>query len=174
MAGYAPAMKQLSENVTGQGAAAGLLNSGSTTKALQSSGAALNNQFANNYLQQLAGQAGLGLGAGQLEVGAGQHSTSQGTGSNSNNSGLFGQMSGGGTGIGGILSLASMFSDRRLKTEINRLDTLSDGLGIYSFRYLSDTTKRFIGVMADEVARLRPWALGPVIQGYSTVNYGAL
>lgn len=175
MAGYAPAMKQLSENLTGQGAASGLLNSGTTTKALQSSGAALNNQFANNYLQQLAGLSGLGLGAGQLELGAGQHSTSQGTSSGSNNTGLFGQMAGGGTGAGNLLSLgASIFSDRRLKTEIEHIGTEPDGLHVYSFRYLTQATKRFVGVMADEVARLRPWALGPIVEGYRTVNYGAL
>ena len=28
--------------------------------------------------------------------------------------------------------------------------------------------------LADEVAALRPWALGPVVGGYATVNYGAL
>lgn len=175
MAGYAPAMKQLSENVTGQGAASGLLNSGSTTKALQSQGAALNGQYANNYLQQLAGLSGLGLGAGNLETQAGQKSTSSGSGSGSNNSGLFGQMSGGGTGVGGLLSLgASIFSDRRLKTDIEKIRDEPDGLGVYSFRYISDQTKKFVGVMADEVARLRPWALGPVVDGYATVNYGAL
>ena len=34
-AGYAPAMKQLSRSVTGQGAAAGLLNSGADATAFQ-------------------------------------------------------------------------------------------------------------------------------------------
>jgi len=28
--------------------------------------------------------------------------------------------------------------------------------------------------MADEVERLRPWALGPDIAGFKTVNYAAL
>ena len=30
------------------------------------------------------------------------------------------------------------------------------------------------GVMADEVAALRPWALGPEVAGFATVNYAAL
>jgi hypothetical protein len=33
---------------------------------------------------------------------------------------------------------------------------------------------RMTGVMADEVAKLRPWALGPKIGAYRTVNYQAL
>lgn len=102
-AGYAPAMKQLSQNITGQGAAAGLLDSGSTTKALQSSGAALNNQFYNNYLQQLGGLSSQGTQAGSLIAGTGQQSSSSGSGSN--NTGLFGQNSGGGSNLGDIASL---------------------------------------------------------------------
>jgi len=72
MAGFAPAMRQLSQGITGQGAASGLLRSGSTANALMSKGAELNNQFANNYLQQLQGLSGLGLQAGGLVTNAGQ------------------------------------------------------------------------------------------------------
>jgi hypothetical protein len=36
------------------------------------------------------------------------------------------------------------------------------------------SAKRVLGVMADEVAKLRPWALGPKRAGFATVNYGAL
>jgi hypothetical protein len=79
-AGFAPAMRQLSQNITGQGAASGILNSGSTAKALQSRGAEVNNQFYNNYLQQLAGLSGLGLQAGGLVANAGQQSKSNGGG----------------------------------------------------------------------------------------------
>lgn len=64
-------------------------------------------------------------------------------------------------------------SDRRAKTEIRKIGEMSDGLGIYSYRYKWEN-KPQIGVMADEVAELRPWALGPIQDGYSTVNYGAL
>ena len=52
---------------------------------------------------------------------------------------------------------------------------LEDGLGVYRWNYIwDDPSVRFEGVMADEVEALRPWALGPVINGYATVNYGAL
>lgn len=161
-AGYAPAMRQLAQGVTGQGAAAGILNSGTTAKALQSRGADLNQGFYNNYLQQLNGLSGLGLQAGGLVANTGQKSTSTG-GSPS----TFGSIA---STVGGI---ASIFSDRRLKTAIRKVGEFSDGLGIYTFRYHGQKN-RMRGVMADEVARLRPWALGRTIAGYRTVNYGAL
>lgn len=161
-AGYAPAMRQLSRNVTGQGAAAGILNSGSTAKALQSRGAELNQGFYNNYLQQLTGLSGLGLQAGGLVANTGQTSSSSG-GSPS----TLGSIA---SGIGGI---ASIFSDRRLKTKIRKVGAFADGLGIYTFRYHGQK-QRIRGVMADDVARLRPWALGPRVAGFMTVNYGAL
>lgn len=78
-----------------------------------------------------------------------------------------------GQGIGTALNLASIFSDRRLKTDIRKLGEEPDGLGRYAWRYVWGGPERE-GVMADEVARLRPWALGPVIGGYATVNYGEL
>ena len=82
-------------------------------------------------------------------------------------------------GAGGPLS--SLFkttagagaSDRRLKRDIIKLHEEPDGLGVYGFKYnWSDDTQ--LGVMADEVAEIRPWALGPEVAGFQTVNYGAL
>ena len=160
MAGYAPAMRQLSQGITGQGAASGILNSGSTAKALQTRGTELNQSFFNNYLQQLAGLSGLGLQAGNLVANVGQKNTS------GSPSGLRSIAS----TVGGI---ASIFSDRRLKHSIRKVGEFADGLGIYFFSYLG-SKQRLKGVMADEVAELRPWALGPRIAGYATVNYGAL
>ena len=161
MAGYAPAMRQLAQGVTGQGAAAGILNSGSTAKALQTRGTELNQSFFNNYLQQLAGLSGLGLQAGGLVAGVGDKNTGRKA------SGL-GNIA---STVGGIASIFS--SDRRLKHNIRKVGEFADGLGIYFFSYLG-SKQRFKGVMADEVAELRPWALGPRIAGYATVNYGAL
>jgi len=164
MAGYAPAMRQLSQGVVGQGAASGLLRSGTTDKALQSRGAELNNQFFNNYLQQLQGVAGNGLQAGGLIANTGQKSTSNSTGGSPSTVGTIASTVGG---------LASIFSDRRLKTAIRKVGEFADGLGIYTFRYTGHR-QRIRGVMADEVARLRPWALGRTVAGFQTVNYGAL
>ncbi len=71
---------------------------------------------------------------------------------------------------------ASAFSDRRLKRSIQFIERLANGLGVYRYSYVWDlpgTAKR-IGVMADEVARIVPRALGPRILGFATVNYAVL
>lgn len=82
----------------------------------------------------------------------------------------------GGSGVlGAIGSIGSAIalSDRRVKTDIRKIGEFADGLGHYVWRYIWGGPEQD-GVMADEVARLRPWALGPEIAGYATVDYGAL
>jgi hypothetical protein len=66
---------------------------------------------------------------------------------------------------------AVAFSDRRLKSNIAKVGELEDGLGVYDYDIAG---KRERGVMADEVAQLRPWALGPTVAGFATVDYGKL
>jgi hypothetical protein len=75
----------------------------------------------------------------------------------------------------GIGSIAAPFipSDRRLKRNIEKIGEFEDGLGQYEWQYVWGG-QRQRGVMADEVAELRPWALGPVVGGYATVNMEAL
>jgi len=84
---------------------------------------------------------------------------------------------------GGAAAGAFAASDPALKRNIKRVGQRPDGLGIYAFDYIDAPNEqiavfmpqgRQVGVMADEVAALRPDALGPVIDGYQTVNYGAL
>ena len=79
--------------------------------------------------------------------------------------------------LGGLASLGgaaiTKFSDRRLKTGIRKIGELASGLGVYAYTYIW-SPKPEVGVMADEVAKLRPEALGPMVLGYQTVNYGAL
>jgi hypothetical protein len=67
-------------------------------------------------------------------------------------------------------------SDRRAKRGIERVGTLDSGLGLYRYRYLWDADARRprLGVMADEVARIAPHALGPIEDGFATVDYGKL
>lgn len=164
MAGYQPAMTAMTRGVTGQGAAAGILNSGTTARALQTRGTELNQGFFNNYLQQLTGLSNQGLTAGGLVANAGQRSTQQSQGGGPSTLGSIAST------VGGI---ASIFSDRRLKTDVRKVGELSDGLGVYLYRYIGHAAEQ-IGVMADEVAKLRPWALGRRVASYQTVNYGAL
>lgn len=151
--------------VEGSQAAKGMLNSGSTLKGLTKFGEDLGNTYVQQFLDNLLKQQQTGLQAGQLVAGAGQYSK----GTQSSTPGILGS-------VGSIMSgLGAMgVSDRRLKKNIVKLDEFEDGLGIYSFEYTFEPGKQ-IGVMADEVKELRPWALGPVIAGeYMTVNYGAL
>lgn len=62
-----------------------------------------------------------------------------------------------------------VFSDRRLKRDIQHIGTHRIGIPLYSFRYLDEDTPR-IGVMADEVLVVMPTAVGEC-DGYLTVNY---
>jgi hypothetical protein len=67
-------------------------------------------------------------------------------------------------------------SDRRLKCNIDRVGE-HQGLGLYEFNYRWDDERapKRTGVMADEVEKLRPDALGPLIAGeYKTVYYHKL
>ena len=79
--------------------------------------------------------------------------------------------------LGGISSAIGIgkslgISDPRTKKNIERIDTLPDGLGVYSWSYNWEPDSAYnVGVMADEVASIRPWALGPEVHGYQTVNY---
>lgn len=69
-----------------------------------------------------------------------------------------------------------MASERRVKRDIELLGREPDGLGRYHYRYIWDADDAPIrtGVMRDEVEQIRPWALGPIVGGVGTVNYGAL
>lgn len=64
-------------------------------------------------------------------------------------------------------------SDRRLKRDVRLLTRLANGIGIYRFRYLwSDQV--YVGVMAQEVARIVPQAVARGPYGYFRVYYGRL
>jgi len=65
------------------------------------------------------------------------------------------------------------FSDRRLKTDIEKIGEREDGLGVYVYRYLWSPV-RYIGVMAQEVLKVKPEAVIHTPSGYMAVNYGAL
>lgn len=165
--GYKYVLDQGMQGVTNSAAGKYLLRSGSTAKGLQDRSLNIGKTFFENYLDRLAQQSGLGLQAGNLMANAGQYSKG-----------------GGGGGLGSLLgaglsaaSSAGLFSDRRLKTKIERIgdwDGKGDGLGRYRFAYKSHPDIILEGVMADEVETLRPHALGEPRHGYATVNYGAL
>lgn len=82
---------------------------------------------------------------------------------------LFAAPAGGTSAAKGI---GSAFSDRRLKRDVKRIGR-ARGLNLYTYRYKWDDALQ-IGVMAQEVAKKKPEALGPKVNGYMTVDYGAL
>lgn len=68
-------------------------------------------------------------------------------------------------------SMITRFSDRRLKSKIERIGTHPAGLGWYSYE-IAGTREE--GVMADEVLRVKPEAVQQHVSGYLMVDYGAL
>lgn len=93
-----------------------------------------------------------------------------GTSTQTQKTGLLGNLLSAGAQVG---SAAISKSDPALKTNVVKLSEEPDGLGLYEWSYLG-SEERDVGVMADEVAQLRPWALGPVVDGFATVNYDLL
>jgi len=153
-----------SKAITGNAAAAGLLNSGATAKRLTQYGQELGKNYFSNYLGQLFGLNQSGLGAGQLISGAGNTAQSQSTFSGKSNS-----SEGLAAAIGQMASAAAA-SERRLKKDIIKLGELANGLPIYEFTY-KDSGKKSVGAMVDEVEKIFPEALGSKIDGIQTVDY---
>lgn len=157
-------LNQGMDQIMGNRAAGGLLRSGGTGMALEDYRSGLASSKLGEYMGLLSNMNQQALGAGGLIANTGQYS--KGTGAHTSGGGL-------GKAIGMAANIASLFSDRRLKRDIRRVGELHDGLGVYRYRYLWEDGER-VGVMADEVEALRPWALGPEIEGYRTVNYHML
>jgi len=87
---------------------------------------------------------------------------------NQNLTGLFGL---GGAALSNIPAITSLFSDIRLKSNIERIGTHKTGLGIYAYDIFGH---REIGVMAQEAMILMPDAVSKHTSGYLMVNYGRL
>lgn len=148
-------------------AGAGAFDSGATRKNLMKFGTGLADSSFNSYLQALMGYGDQGLKAGQVLGATGDvsNSQSQGQASGSENTGGLGKA------IGSALSLIA-FSDMRLKENLDYLGE-HEGLAVYEFNYLGQD-ERHIGVLAQEVEGVYPEALGPVIDGYMTVDYSKI
>lgn len=79
-------------------------------------------------------------------------------------------MMGGLFGLAGSAAKVIPWSDRRLKTDINRVGRLENGLSVYSYRYKAGGPIH-IGVMADEVRNVRPEAVVRMPNGFDAVDY---
>ncbi len=78
-----------------------------------------------------------------------------------------------------VAQTAAAASDPRLKTNVVWVSTDEDGLDWFDFDYRQDMgldlpKERQRGVMATDVAILRPWALGEPLGEYLTVDYSKL
>jgi hypothetical protein len=83
-------------------------------------------------------------------------------------------MMGGLFGLAGTLGGAGItkYSDRRLKRYIRRIGRSVNGLNLYSFQYVWGGPFE-IGLMADEVARVKPKAVSRDGNGFLMVDYSA-
>ena len=147
--------------LTSNNATKGLLNSGAALKGAQSFGQNLASTGFNNFLSQLGNVAQLGQGAGGIIANAGQQSTSKGSSSN---------------------GLVSLFSDRRLKTDIQLVSEV-DGLKFYKFRYKDSAREElgvdgaeYGGVLAQDLigTKYAPAIVEDDASGYFKVDYDML
>lgn len=160
--GFNQLLKSGSEGITGNAAARGLLRSGSTGQALVDYGNNAQNQFAQSYINNLLGMSGLGLQAGSLVADAGQ--TREATSKSKDKSGL-------GKALGTAATAVAM-SDIRLKKNLKKIG-YAGKIPLYEFSYLNNDDT-YVGVIAQDVSKKYPEALGPQIGGYLSVDYDKL
>lgn len=148
-----------SRAITGNNASKGLLRSGATGQRLQQFGQDLGMTKINELTDKLTSLGSYGLNSANTIAGAGARSTSRGSSQN----GIFNSLFPGG------------LSDERTKNIIRQRGRLDNGLAVYEFTYKGGTGERYIGVIAQDVERVKPEALGPrTHDGFLTVNYDAL
>jgi len=157
-------------------AAKGLANSGATLKAITQFGQDNAQQYRNNYMNQLLQSAQLGAGVAGNVMGSGQ--SAAGNVNNIYQAKTQGAANGVGNAMNFGLGIASLFSDERLKYDIKKVGRTTKKAGnlpVYTYRYKGDPNNVVrMGVMAQEVAKKRPEALGPRVNNFMTVNYGNL
>ena len=77
------------------------------------------------------------------------------------------------SGIGSAVGIAAALSDSRLKKDVKKIGTSLEGHNIYKFKYL-DEENEYIGVMAEEVLKKKPEAVGYMGNGYFGVDYNQI
>lgn len=92
-----------------------------------------------------------------------------------------GNLNAGLMGLGGTLGAAAIMSDPRAKENIKPIGVMDNGLTLYSFEYKDEFKGHplagagvHVGVMADEVEQVFPYAVSTLDDGYKVVNYGLL
>lgn len=69
----------------------------------------------------------------------------------------------------------SLLSDVRAKKDIQKIGKLDNGLNIYRYRYKGEDgdAPKHVGLMAQEVETIAPWAVAEGNDGFKRVNYDA-
>ena len=76
------------------------------------------------------------------------------------------------SGLGNLAGSLFSLSDERAKEDVEQIGSTEDGLGIYSYRY-KGSPRTEIGLMAQEVKRMKPDAVRKRPDGLMSVNYEA-
>lgn len=162
-------LKDSSAGQSGLGQAVQLASAGKSLYGLGSKGL--------NALTSLGDAAGI-AGAGAAEAGAGLAGAGEAAGAAAGAAEGAGLLSGIGSAAAGVGSavmealpfVAMMFSDERMKSDKEPVGELYDGQKVY--RYNIDGGPTQIGLMAQEVEKREPGAVGEVA-GLKAVNYHA-
>lgn len=175
--------------INAQAAATGMNGSGNQALALANYNQGLAGTTYNNYVSQLmpflgaSGSAAGGIGSTYTGLGnslAGQYgnlanlnyTADTGIG-NANANATLAQNQANQNIFNGVMGLGSaalgIFSDVKLKENIEPVGALYDGTNVYRYNYKGDDTPR-IGVMAQEVEQTRPDAVMEV-GGFKAVDY---
>jgi hypothetical protein len=158
-------------------AARGKVGSGGTAEALQNSllllGPQLVQQGIDNRfrLSQLGANAAARQGSATLQTGRDISETTLGQG-NAKAAGIIGSGNAIAGGIEGAASSLVQLSDERMKTDIEPVGRLYNGLPVYTFKYKGEN-KTHMGVMAQEVEKTQPGVVHE-FNGIKYVDYGAL
>ena len=95
----------------------------------------------------------------------------QQSGANAQTAGLYGLLGAAAGTPAGQAGMTALFSDRRLKSNIERIGTHPLGIGIYEYDIFGERQR---GVMADEVETIMPEAIIEHPSGFKMVDYGRI
>lgn len=154
----------LLQGLTNTGVGAATVGGGALASLFGGAGSSTANLLgsAGSGISGLTSTAGQNIAQTQVGAAQAQAAGAQGVSSSLMNSLL----------LGGILNKTGLFSDMRLKKDIKKVGELDNDLNVYRFRFKGDPTRKVhIGLMAQEVEKVRPKAVSELL-GYKVVDYG--
>lgn len=156
------ALQSLQAQLSGASAAGSLAGAGTQANlGLNTIGQGLYSTSLTPYT--LTSQMASGLSPWLQAAGMSTSATGSGTGNQTNTPGI-GSVAAGLAGLG-----LSAFSDERVKENIRRVGSTFDGQPVYSYNFPGGPTQ--IGLLAQDVERVMPEAVGSTPEGIKTVDY---